>query len=349
MKGENDMYIPPFTVSSEAINLIAEISGLIERYAIRLEQEDGLRLRKANRIKTIHSSLAIEGNTLTEGEVRDIIDGKNVVAPIKQIQEVKNAIATYELYPTLNPFSVKDLLKAHGVMMQALVDDAGRFRRGGVGVFGEQGLVHLAPPADRVPMLMNDLFDWLKTSKDHLLIRSCVFHYEFEFIHPFIDGNGRTGRLWQSLILGKLHPMFEHLPVENMVYANQQAYYDAITASTKAAQSGPFIDFMLGEIYKTLKEHQGEELSMTEVDPIDKEFGLKFGEEFGIKYGIKFGINDKQLLLLIAGNPTITASDAAERMGISLRGAEKIFKKLRDVGVISRQGSRKSGSWLINK
>ena len=349
MKGENEMYIPPFTVSSEAINLIAEISGLIERYAIRLEQEDGLRLRKANRIKTIHSSLAIEGNTLTEGEVRDIIDGKNVVAPIKQIQEVKNAIATYELYPTLNPFSVKDLLKAHGVMMQALVDDAGRFRRGGVGVFGEQGLVHLAPPADRVPMLMNDLFDWLKTSKDHLLIRSCVFHYEFEFIHPFIDGNGRTGRLWQSLILGKLHPMFEHLPVENMVYANQQAYYDAITASTKAAQSGPFIDFMLGEIYKTLKEHQGEELSMTEVDPIDKEFGLKFGEEFGIKYGIKFGINDKQLLLLLNSNPSLTASEAAERIGMSQRGVEKLMKRLKDIGIVSRQGSRKNGLWIINK
>ena len=349
MKGENDMYIPPFTVSSEAINLIAEISGLIERYAIRLEQEDGLRLRKVNRIKTIHSSLAIEGNTLTEGEVRDIIDGKNVVAPIKQIQEVKNAIATYELYPTLNPFSVKDLLKAHGVMMQALVDDAGRFRSGGVGVFGEQGLVHLAPPADRVPMLMNDLFDWLKTSKDHLLIRSCVFHYEFEFIHPFIDGNGRTGRLWQSLILGKLHPMFEHLPVENMVYANQQAYYDAITASTKAAQSGPFIDFMLGEIYKTLKEHQGEELSMTEVEPIDKEFGLKFGEEFGIKYGIKFGINDKQLLLLLNSNPSLTASEAAERIGMSQRGVEKLMKRLKDIGIVSRQGSRKNGLWIINK
>ena len=349
MKGENDMYIPPFTVSSEAINLIAEISGLIERYAIRLEQEDGLRLRKANRIKTIHSSLAIEGNTLTEGEVRDIIDGKNVVAPIKQIQEVKNAIATYELYPTLNPFSVKDLLKAHGVMMQALVDDAGRFRRGGVGVFGEQGIVHLAPPAERVPMLMNDLFDWLKTSKDHLLIRSCVFHYEFEFIHPFIDGNGRTGRLWQSLILGKLHPMFEHLPVENMVYANQQAYYDAITASTKAAQSGPFIDFMLGEIYKTLKEHQGEELSMTEVEPIDKEFGLKFGEEFGIKYGIKFGINDKQLLLLLNSSPSLTASEAAERIGMSQRGVEKLMKRLKDIGIVSRQGSRKNGLWIINK
>ena len=343
------MYLPPFTVSAEAINLIAEISGQIERYAIRLEQEDGLRLRKVNRIKTIHSSLAIEGNKLSEDQVRDIIDGKNVVAPIKEIQEVKNAIKTYEMYPSLDAFNEKDLLKAHGVMMQALMDDAGHYRHGGVGVFGEKGLVHLAPPADRVPMLMRDLFDWLKHSKDHLLIRSCVFHFEFEFIHPFIDGNGRMGRLWQSLILGKLHPLFEHLPVENMVYSNQQQYYDAITASTNAGQSGPFIDFMLKEIYKTLKEHQGEELPTNDVSPIDRQFGIKFGEEFGIKYGIKFGINDKQLLLLIDSNPTITASDAAERMEISLRGAEKIFKKLRDSGVISRQGSKKSGSWIINK
>ena len=342
-----NMYTPPFIVSAEAINLIAEISGQIERYAIRLEQEDGLRLRKANRIKTIHSSLAIEGNTLSEGEVRDIIDGKNVVAPIKQIQEVKNAIATYELYPSLNPFSVKDLLKAHSVMMQALVDDAGRFRRSGVGVFSEHGLVHMAPPADRVPMLMNDLFDWLKESKDHLLIRSCVFHYEFEFIHPFIDGNGRTGRLWQSLILGKLHPLFEHLPVENMVYANQQAYYDAITASSNAGQSEPFIDFMLNEIYKTLKAHQGEELSASDIDSIDIEFDKQFGKEFGIKFGIKFGINDKKLLLLLNSNPTSTVADAAEYIGITLRGAEKLMKKLKDAGIVSREGSRKTGYWII--
>ena len=343
------MYIPPFTVSAEAINLIAEISGQIERYAIRLEQEDGLRLRKANRIKTIHSSLAIEGNTLSEDEVRDIIDGKNVVAPIKQIQEVKNAIATYELYPKLNPFNVKDLLKAHSVMMQALVDDAGKFRRSGVGVFSEHGLVHMAPPADRVPMLMDDLFGWLKESKDHLLIRSCVFHYEFEFIHPFIDGNGRTGRLWQSLILGKLHPLFEHLPLENMVYANQQAYYDAITASTNAGQSGPFIDFMLNEIYKTLKEHQGEKLPVSDTDSIDKEFGIKFGNEFGIKFGIKFGINEKRLLLLLDSNPSSTAADVAEHIGITLRGAEKLMKRLKDAGVISREGSKKTGFWIINK
>ena len=345
---ERTMYIPPFTISPETINLIAEISGQIERYAIRLEQEDGLRLRKANRIKTIHSSLAIEGNTLSEDEVRDIIDGKNVVAPIRQIQEVKNAIQTYELYPTLDAFKEKDLLKAHGVMMQSLIDDAGRYRRGGVGVFGEKGLVHVAPPADRVPMLMADLFTWLKSAKDHLLIRSCVFHYEFEFIHPFIDGNGRTGRLWQSLILGKLHPLFEHLPVENMVYANQQAYYNAITACTNAGQSGPFIDFMLNEIYQTLKAHQGEPLPDKALD-MDAEFGVKFGKEFGAKFGVKFGVNEKRVLLLLDSDPALSATKIAEKTGLSKRGIEKQIKKFRDLEIISRKGSDKNGLWLINK
>lgn len=343
------MYVPPFIVSAEAINLIAEISAQIERYAIRLEQEDGLRLRKANRIKTIHSSLAIEGNKLSEDQVRDIIDGKMVVAPIKEIQEVKNAIKTYEMYPSLDAYKEKDLLKAHGVMMQALVDDAGHYRHGGVGVFGEKGLVHMAPPAERVPILMGDLFDWLKHSKDHLLIRSCVFHFEFEFIHPFIDGNGRMGRLWQSLILGKLHPLFEHLPVENLVYSNQQAYYDAITASTNAGQSGPFIDFMLSEIYKTLKAHQGEELPISNANPVDKEFGIKFGEEFGIKFGIKFGITDKQILLALYSNPSFTAAEISGQIGVSSRAVEKQMKKFKDLGIISREGSRKNGLWIINK
>ena len=323
------MYIPPFTVSAEAINLIAEISGQIERYAIRLEQEDGLRLRKVNRIKTIHSSLAIEGNTLSEDQVRDIIDGKTVVAPIKEIQEVKNAIATYNLYPTLNPYSVKDLLKAHGVMMQALIDDAGRFRRGGVGVFSEQGLVHMAPPAERVPLLMDDLFAWLQSSKDHLLIRSCVFHYEFEFIHPFIDGNGRTGRLWQSLILGRLHPLFEHLPVENMVYANQQAYYDAITASTHAGQSGPFIDFMLNEIYKTLKSHQGEELM-----------------DVGNNVGNNVGNKERIILDAIRKRPTVTTPQLAELLGVTKRQCERILSNMKQQGLLRRVGT-KGGHWEI--
>ena len=324
------MYIPPFTVSSKAINLIAEISSTIERYAIRMEQSDSLRLRKANRIKTIHSSLAIEGNNLTENQVRDIINGKNVVAPLKEIQEVKNAIATYELYPTLNPFSVEDLLKAHGVMMQALTGDAGRFRAGSVGVFSEKGCVHMAPPADRVPMLVNDLFEWLTESTDHLLIRSCVFHYEFEFIHPFSDGNGRMGRLWQSLILGRLHPLFEHLPVENMVYANQQAYYDAITESSRVANSCPFIDFMLNEILNALKAHKIENVV-----------------DVGINDGINVGINERNILAIIANSPNATVRDMADALGLSLRQCERIIAEMKRKNLIKRKGSNKSGLWEI--
>ena len=344
------MYTPPFNITPEIINLIAEISAQIERFAIRMEQADGLRLRKANRVKTIHSSLAIEGNTLNESQVSDIIDGKNVVAPIKQIQEVKNAIAAYELYPKLNPFDVKHLLKAHGVMMSALVDNAGRFRRSGVGVFDSQKCVHLAPPADRVPTLMNELFEWLKKAKDHLLIRSCVFHYEFEFIHPFEDGNGRMGRLWQSLILGRLNPIFEHLPVENMVYANQQDYYNAISAATVAGESSPFIAFMLTEILKTLKKHQGDPISKdnTELSDIDKEFDEKFGIGCGIKYGKECGISDKRILLLLNSEPSLTAREIAERMGMSIRGVEKQIKKLKSLGILSREGGRKKGYWSIN-
>ena len=219
------MYTPPFTISAHAINLIAEISGQIERYAIRLEQSDAMKLRKANRIRTIHSSLAIEGNTLSEDEVKDIIEGKTVIAPLRQIQEVKNAIKTYELYSSLNPFSVDDLLKAHGTMMMALTDDAGRFRRGGVGVFSEKGLVHMAPPANRVPELIINLFEWLKEAKDHLLIRSCVFHYEFVFIHPFSDGNGRMARLWHTAILSKWKQIFEYIPIESQIEKFQDEYY----------------------------------------------------------------------------------------------------------------------------
>lgn len=328
------MYVPPFTVSSKAINLIAEIASTIERYAIHMEQSDGLRLRKANRIKIIHSSLAIEGNNLTESQVRDIINGKNVVAPLREIQEVKNAIKTYELYPSLNPFKVSDLLKAHGVMMQALTGDAGRFRAGGVGVFSEKGCVHMAPSADRVPMLINDLFEWLAESTDHLLIRSCVFHYEFEFIHPFSDGNGRMGRLWQSLILGKLHPLFEHLPVENMVYANQQAYYDAITESSRIADSGHFINFMLDEILSALKAHQAEETE-------------NGGLNDGINGGLNVGINERNILTLIANSPTVTVREMADMLGFSLRQCERLIAEMKRKNLIKRTGSKKSGIWQV--
>lgn len=333
------MYTPPFTISPEAINMIADISRQIERYAIRLEQEDGLRLRKANRIKTIHSSLAIEGNTLSVDEVKDIIDGKTVVAPIKEIQEVKNAIATYELFPKLDPFKEEDLLKAHSVMMQALTDNAGRYRRGGVGVFSEKGCEHIAPPADMVPPLMKELFHWLKTSRDHLLIRSCVFHFEFEFIHPFSDGNGRVGRLWQSLILAKLHPLFEHLPVENMVHANQEAYYKAIAESELDAQCGKFIDFMLGEIYNTLKSHQGEEIVPNKApNKVPNKLRSQHPQIQNLAW---------EIYAFLKKNNTLTSKAISERLGISDRMVRKHIATLREEGLIIREGSNKSGRWII--
>ena len=337
-------YAPPFTVSSRAISLVAEISAQIERYAIRMEQADGLRLRKANKIRTIHSSLAIEGNRLSENQVHDILEGKHVVAPLREIQEVKNAIRTYELYASLNPFDMKDLLKAHGVMMEALVDNPGCFRNSGVGVFEGDRCVHLAPPPMRVPELMENLFYWLKHAPDHLLIRSCVFHYEFEFIHPFSDGNGRMGRLWQSLILGRLNPVFEHLPIENLVYANQQLYYEAIESSTQQADCGPFIDFMLNEILNALKKYQGEPLMADVPDKVPNKVPDKLKSLHP-----EFSDTTWDVLAHIIENPQVTAVGIGKRMTISDRMVRKHIALLRNADIICRHGSNKSGYWeLLN-
>ena len=322
------MYKPPFTVSAKAINLIAMISSQLERYAIRMEQEDTLRLRRANRIKTIHSSLAIEGNTLSEGEVQAVLEGKKVVAPLKEIQEVKNAIKTYELYPKLNPFSIQDLLLAHGTMMSGLVDEAGMFRKGGVGVFDGNKPIHIAPPADRVRDLMSDLFGWLESADDHLLIRSCVFHYEFEFIHPFADGNGRIGRLWQSLILGRLNPIFEHLPVENMVYSNQQAYYHAINRSSDLGDSGPFIDFMLEEILNALVDHQGKS-------------NADIADEKGLNY------QQQRVLGYLRADRHTTAAKIAADLDMSARQIERMLADMKAKGIIRRIGANRNGYWEI--
>lgn len=313
------MYKPPFTVSSKAINLIAEISSQIERYTINMEQGDLLKLRRANRIKTIHSSLAIEGNNLSEGEVQAILNGKKVVAPLKEIQEVRNAIKTYELFSKLNPFSVQDLLLAHKTMMSGLIDQPGKFRKGGVGVFEGNKPIHIAPAAERVKTLIDDLFNWLKKADDHLLIRSCVFHYELVFIHPFVDGNGRIGRLWQSLILGQLNSVFEHLPVENIVYANQKAYYQAINKSSNLGNSSPFIDYMLEEILSALLCHQGKS-NNTQQDKI---------------------------LGYLRANRHLSAAKIAEEAGISARQAERILSDLKKKGIILRVGANRNGYWEI--
>jgi Fic family protein len=245
-------YQPPFTITSAIINLIADISESLGRLSI-LEDDKNLRLRRINRIRTIQGSLAIEGNTLSEEQITAILDGKHVIAPPREIQEARNAINAYEQFESWQPTNENDLLNAHQIMMAGLIDDAGRYRSGNVGVMKGKDVVHMAPPANRVRLLMEDLLQWIETTDQHPLIVSSVFHYEFEFIHPFADGNGRMGRLWQTLILSQWNPLLGQLPVESMVYEHQSDYYQAIRKSTEKTDSALFIEFMLSAILDTIK------------------------------------------------------------------------------------------------
>ena len=215
-------YKPPFTITSEIVNLVAKIAAAVER--LTFMKEPNLRLRKINRIKTIQGSLAIEGNTLGAEQITAILEGKPVMGTMREIQEVKNAIETYNHFENWNPYKVKDLLAAHQMLMKGLIDEAGKFRNSGVGVFSGDKIIHLAPPAQNVRGLINDLLHWVANTDTHPLIASAVFHYEFEFIHPFSDGNGRMGRLWQTLLLKRWNNWLGFLPVENLIYQEQAAY-----------------------------------------------------------------------------------------------------------------------------
>jgi Fic family protein len=238
-------YEPPFTVTPAIIRLIADISESLGRVSVLSEQENALRLRRINRIRTIQGSLAIEGNTLSEEQITAILEGRRVIAPPREVQEARNAIAAYDQLPHWQAAREQHLLQAHGVLMKGLIDDAGHYRQGCVGVMSGADVIHMAPPANRVPVLMAQLLDWLVNTDQHPLIASSIFHYEFEFIHPFADGNGRMGRLWQTLILSQWNPLFAHIPVESLVHEHQSDYYQSINASTAQADSAPFITFML--------------------------------------------------------------------------------------------------------
>ena len=241
----SENYIPPFNITAAIISLVAEISQRIGRLLVLEESSQIIRLRRTNRIRTIQGSLAIEGNTLSVEQITAILEGKRIIAPPREIQEVRNAVKAYEQLDKWQPYSQDDLLDAHRVLMTALLDNPGNFRTGGVGIMAGQTVVHLAPPADRVSSLMNDLLQWIGATDQHPLIAGSVFHYEFEFIHPFEDGNGRVGRLWQTLILRKWNPLFAHIPVESLVYEHQAEYYAVLNKSTENAESSVFIEFML--------------------------------------------------------------------------------------------------------
>jgi len=247
-------YQPPFTITNSALKAVAEISELFGRWSAQTKENLSPQLRRQNRIRTIHASLAIENNSLSEKQVSAVLEGKRVLGSPREIKEVQNAILAYDEMQNLRPENLSDLLKAHEILMSALVEEAGKFRSGAVGIYKDKTLIHMAPSADRVPHLMRDLLNWLAKTDVHPLIASCVFHYEFEFIHPFSDGNGRMGRLWQSLILSKWQPLFAHLPVETIVYDQQEQYYQALGACDKSGDSSLFIEFMLNAIKLAMEE-----------------------------------------------------------------------------------------------
>ena len=292
-------------------------------------------LRKANRIKTIHSSLAIEHNTLSLKQVTAIIDGKQVLGAPNEIQEVKNALKAYQLMPQLDAFKEKDLLKAHELMMMALVDNSGQYRTTGVGVFDGDRCIHMAPPAERVPALMHDLFEWVRKTDVHPLVSSCVFHYEFEFIHPFIDGNGRMGRYWQTMLLSRWKGIFAWIPVETIVKENQQDYYDVIAKCDTVGDSTAFIEFML----RCLLD------AMNQIEEEPEEDSIKVADKVADKVANK---SAQKVLMLLYENGHLTREELSERTGLSLGGIKKIINSLRENGLIERVGSNKTGYWKVN-
>lgn len=251
-----EKYKPPFTITNEILSYVSSISEKMGRLTAISNLESKPHLRKNNRIKSIHSSLKIEANSLSLGQVRDVINGKAVLGEQKEIQEVKNAYAAYERFAESDPYSITHLKQFHGIMTKYLVAESGEFRQGEEGVFHGDQCIFIAPPARFVPQLMDDLFTWMKESQEsvHPLILSSVFHYEFVFIHPFSDGNGRMARLWHTAILSKWKPVFEYIPLESQIEKFQDNYYDAIAKCHVDGASTIFIEFMLSQIDKSLDE-----------------------------------------------------------------------------------------------
>ncbi|MFT4661751.1 MAG: Fic family protein [Patiriisocius sp.] len=243
---------PPYQITPEILKLVSSISEKIGQINAKFLDKPSPQLRKENRIKTIHSSLSIEGNTLTEEQITALLENKRVIGPIKDVSEVINAIKVYDNLSSYDPSSQNSFLSAHNVLMEGLVELPGKYRTKGVGIVTGDKITHMPPPADKVIYLMKDLFGYLENSEEIEMIKSCVFHYEMEFIHPFEDGNGRMGRLWQSLILMQSFPIFEFIPFESLISKTQSEYYSALSESDKNGNSTPFIIYMLNAIDQSL-------------------------------------------------------------------------------------------------
>ena len=314
-------YEPSFERTDVIDALCMEIAELVGMLSPQAPLSTSPTLRRELRIQTIYSSLVIEGNKLDERAVSAIIDGKRVLGDRRDILEVENARAAYDLIPELDPHLLEDLLRVHRVMMGGLVPDAGRFRSGNVGVFNGDTLIHAGTPATYVPEVMGGLFEWLRTTRMHPLLASCVFHFEFEFCHPFSDGNGRTGRLWQTLLLSRWRSELAWLPVESAIRRRQADYYEALARSGAAGSCEDFVEFMLEAIREAILPYARPESAA------DAERA--------------------RALALLRDNPQSTVTQLSQYLGCSKRSVERIVAQLKDEGALERQGSPRSGVWVV--
>ena len=320
----------PFQLNTEILNFVAEICELTGQLSTQSKLNNSPQLRRSNRIKTIYSSLAIEQNTLTLDQVTAVICGKRVLAPSKDIAEVQNAYEIYDRLDTLNPYSVDDLLLAHEVMTRGLVDESGSFRSGSVGVVDNHGnILHVGTLPAYVPGLVCELLDWVRNDPHHILIKSCVFHYEFELIHPFADGNGRIGRLWHTLMLSRWNPIFAWLPIESMIHDRQEGYYRAFNAANNAADSTVFIEFMLEAIRDTMLE-AAEGVAFVPPSKADKVFA-----------------RESIIMDYLKENNTITNSDVRDLLHVSSATANRVLNTMADEGMLVR--FRSGRTWAYRK
>ena len=321
---------PPFEITNSILDEIAEIAELVGQVNATSGLTTNPMLRRSNRIRTIYSSLAIEQNTLSLEQVTAVLNGKRVIAPPKDIAEVKNAYKIYEMMDSLDPYSVDALLDAHGIMTRGLVEESGCFRSGPVGVVDKQGKIrHFGTLPDYVPGLVVELLDWVRDSEFHMLIKSCVFHYELELIHPFADGNGRIGRLWHTLLLTQWKPLFAWLPVESIIHDRQDEYYNAINRSNYESESTAFIEFMLSAIKEALMEAvqtngAAESMSTDELRWYKIEKFLK-------------------------KNGTITNADVRQMFHVSPATANRILAKLVEQGKIQKIRLGKSWGYTLQE
>lgn len=316
-------YEPPFERTAKIDALCMEIAELVGMIAPDAPLAQSPTLHRELRIKTIRSSLFIEGNNLDERAVTAILDGKRVLGDAHDILEVENAKRAYDLILHLDPYSIEDLLKAHKEMMQGLTSEAGRFRSGNVGVFDGDTLIHAGTPAAYVPEVMGDIFDWLGKTDMHPLLASCVFHFEFEFCHPFADGNGRMGRLWHTLLLSRWRPALAWLPIENTIRQRQAGYYEALAKSNAAGSSEIFVEFMLETIRDSI---------LPFAKPARKHDALK-----------------AQALSFFKEHPRSTVDQLADYLGCSKRNAERVIAELKEKNLLTRQGSPRSGLWVVSE